>query len=225
MGQKSTRADRVREALADDIVSGRLTAGARLDEARIAKRFAVSRTPVREALRELAATGLVRIKAHLGAMVATVPGERVAEIFEAVGELEAVCARLCALKMSAADRRRIEELHEACGELVRSADIERYHLANAAFHAALRQGSHNAVLEETVASLRNRFAPLSRAQFRGPGRLARSYVEHDEIVRAILRGDADQAYRATLLHGASIRRAFIDYTAAQRGPGKPAAAE
>jgi DNA-binding GntR family transcriptional regulator len=213
MTTKRTRADRVREALADDIVVGRLTAGARLDEVRLAKRFAVSRTPVREALRELAATGLVASRAHQGAVVAAIPSERVTEICESVAEVEAVCARLCAIKMSAADRRRFEELHRHCGELVRSGDADRYHVANASFHAALRKGSHNSVLEEMVAALRNRFAPLSRAQFRGPGRLAQSYREHDLIVRSILRGDGDQAYHAALAHGSSISRAFAEYTA------------
>lgn len=149
-----------------------IAAGTHLDEARFAKRFAVSRTPVCEALRELAATGLVRSKAHQGAVVATIPDEGVAEIFEAVAELEAVCARLCALKMSAGNRRRLEELHHHCRELVRSGDAELYHVANAEFHAAIRHGSYTVMLEEAVATLRRRFAPLSCAQFRGPGRLA-----------------------------------------------------
>jgi DNA-binding GntR family transcriptional regulator len=225
MTTKRTRADRVREALADDIVVGRLNAGARLDEVRLAKRFAVSRTPVREALRELAATGLVVSRAHQGAVVAAIPSERVTEICESVAELEAVCARLCAIKMSAAHRRDFEQLHRQCGELVRSGDSERYHVANAAFHAALRRGCRNTVLEEVVAALRHRFAPLSRAQFRGPGRLAQSYTEHDTIVQAILRGDGDQAYRATLCHGSSISRAFVDYAGAHVGLGKREAAE
>lgn len=67
---KATRVDRVRESLADDILSGRLESGTRLDEVSLARRFEVSRTPVREALRELAAVGLVQTRAHSGALVA-----------------------------------------------------------------------------------------------------------------------------------------------------------
>lgn len=222
---KTTRADQVREALADDIITGRLAPGFRLDETRLAKRFAVSRTPVREALRELAATGLVQNRPHQGAVVAAMSSERLAEIFEAVGELEAVCARLSALDMTASERRRFEELHHACGVFVRSSDTDGYHTANAAFHAAIREGSHNAVLKETAATLRNRFAPLSRAQFRGPGRLAQSYAEHEEIVRAILRGEAATAYSATLRHSSHIRRAFVDYATGLATPNMPAVAE
>ena len=208
-----TRADRVREALADDIIAGRAPPGTRLDEASLAKRFAVSRTPVREALRELAATGLARITPHQGAVVVRVSEGRLGEIFEAVAELEATCSRLAALRMSAAERVALEVLHRQCGTLVRSGDAERYHAAHAEFHAAVRRGSGNAVLQETVAALRHRFAPLSRAQFRGPGRLARSYAEHEEIVRAIQRGDAGEAYRVAHRHVLSVRSAFSDYAA------------
>jgi DNA-binding GntR family transcriptional regulator len=222
MAPRSTRADLVRETLADDIISGRLPAGARLDEAGLARRFAVSRTPVREALRELAATGLVRSRPHQGAVAATITEERIGELFETLAELEAVCARLSALKMSPGDRRRLDELHHRCGELVRSSNSDLYHAANAEFHAAIRGGSRNSVLQEMVADLRRRFSPLSRAQFRGPGRLAQSYAEHDEIVRAILRGSAHQAYHAARLHALSIRRSFVDY-AARVGGGWAAA--
>jgi DNA-binding GntR family transcriptional regulator len=221
MTAKRTLADRVREALADDILAGRLAGGLRLDEIGLARRFAVSRTPVREALRELAATGLVQAKPHQGAAVAAIPGERIAEVFEAVAELEAVCARLCAIRMSAEDRRRLEQHHHHCRELIRSSDAERYHLANAAFHAAIRQGSRNPMIEEAVARLRHRFGPLSRAQFRGPGRLAQSYREHDEIVRAILRGDSAEAHRAMLAHGSSIHRAFVEYARTRSARAQP----
>jgi DNA-binding GntR family transcriptional regulator len=222
--RKPTRADRVREALADDIIAGRLPAGARLDETSLAKRFDVSRTPVREALRELAATGLIDARAHLGAVVAAVAEEGFAELFEAIAELEGVCARLCALKMNAAERAQLEALHHACGAIVRSSDTELYHAANVEFHAAIRAGSHNAVLLETVAAMRSRFAPLSRAQFRSAGRLAESYAEHDEIVRAILRGRADQAFEAVRQHVLNVRRSFADYAAA-RAAGAPEAAQ
>ncbi len=213
MTGKTTLADKVREGLADDIISGRLAAGMRLDEAGLAKRFAVSRTPVREALRELAAIGLVHAKAHQGVVVAGTSDERVGEVFEALAELEGVCARLCALKMTAVERRHLEALHHRCGEIIRSGDAERYHQANVEFHAAIRAGCGNPVLDETVATMRRRFAPLSRAQFRGLGRLGQSYAEHDLIVGAILRGDVDVACRVTVRHMLSVRRAFLEYAA------------
>jgi DNA-binding GntR family transcriptional regulator len=218
---RPTRAERVRDVLADDIVSGRLLAGARLDEVGLAARFAVSRTPVREALRELAATGLVQVKAHLGAVVAPLAEDRLTQIFEAVAELEGLCARLCALNMSAAERRQLEQLHHHCGSLVRGGNAELYHRANAEFHAAIRNGGHNDVLQEMVAGLRGRFGPLSRAQFRSAGRLADSYAEHEHIVRAILRGNGNDAAQAARAHVLNVKRSFVDYAAMGGQAGAP----
>jgi DNA-binding GntR family transcriptional regulator len=218
-GVKTTRVDRVREALADDILSGRLESGARLDEVSLARRFDVSRTPIREALRELAAVGLVRTRAHSGAAVADFVAARLVDMFEAVAELEAVCARLSALKMTSAERYRLEELHHHCGGLVRRGDADLYHAANVDFHAAIRLGCHNAALEDAMATLRRRFAPLSRVQFRGEGRLGDSYSEHNDVVRAILRGSAELAFQAMRRHVSSVERAFEDYMGAvTRGP-------
>src|SRR5229473_7583438 len=93
---KITRAEELRLQLADEIVRGALRPGAALDETDIARRFNVSRTPVREALRQLAASGLVDARAHRGAVVARPSIERLHEMFEAMAELEALCAGLAA---------------------------------------------------------------------------------------------------------------------------------
>ncbi|MDB5654774.1 MAG: GntR family transcriptional regulator, partial [Tardiphaga sp.] len=101
---KVTRAEELRLQLADDIVRGVLRPGAALDETEIAKRFEVSRTPVREALRQLAASGLVDSRAHRGAFVAQPSLERLTGMFEAMAELEALCAGLAAERMLAVER-------------------------------------------------------------------------------------------------------------------------
>src|SRR5690242_11267480 len=81
---KVTRAEELRLQLADEIVRGVLAPGAGLDETDIARRFSVSRTPVREALRQLVASGLVEARAHRGAVVARPSIERLTEMFEAM---------------------------------------------------------------------------------------------------------------------------------------------
>ena len=82
---------------------GALLPGAALDETELARRFSVSRTPVREAIRQLAASGLVEARAHRGAVVAQPTEERLIGMFEAMAELEALCA---GLRRAAHDRRR-----------------------------------------------------------------------------------------------------------------------
>src|SRR5881398_877524 len=105
---KITRAEELRLQLADEIVRGALAPGAALDETDIARRFNVSRTPVREALRQLAASGLVDARAHRGALVARPSIERLHEMFEAMAELEALCAWLAAERMAPVERHRLE---------------------------------------------------------------------------------------------------------------------
>ncbi len=92
---KITRAEELRLQLADEIVRGALPPGSALDETDIARRFSVSRTPVREALRQLVASGLVEARAHRGAVVAQPSIERLSGMFEAMAELEALVRRLC----------------------------------------------------------------------------------------------------------------------------------
>src|SRR3954471_16263881 len=96
---KVTRAEELRLQLADEIVRGVLPPGAALDETDIARRFSVSRTPVREALRQLVASGLVEARPHRGAVVAQPSPDRLTEMFEAMGELEALCAWFAAERM------------------------------------------------------------------------------------------------------------------------------
>src|ERR1700750_443494 len=86
---KITRAEELRLQLADEIVRGALAPGAPLDETDIARRFNVSRTPVREALRQLAASGLVDARAHRGAVVARPSIDRLTGMVRGMGGLEA----------------------------------------------------------------------------------------------------------------------------------------
>src|ERR1700687_4059380 len=109
---KITRAEELRLQLADEIVRGALPPGSALDETDVARRFNVSRTPVLEALRQLVASGLVDARAHRGAVVARPSIERLTGMFEAMGELEAVCASLAAERMMPADRHRLEAVCE-----------------------------------------------------------------------------------------------------------------
>src|SRR3546814_11032117 len=85
-----------------------------LDESKLAQHFGVSRTPVREALRELAAADLVVLRPRQGAVVATVTVTQLLHMFEVMAELESFCARLAARRMTAEERRHLTEVHDAC---------------------------------------------------------------------------------------------------------------
>lgn len=210
---RGTRPDDMAQRLADDIVNGRLFPGVRLEELELAARFKVSRTPVREALRLLAATGLVERRPNRGAVVASISGDRLAQMFEVMAELEACCARLSAERMTARERQALEDLHRESASLVRSGDRETYEGYNRRFHASLYRGTHNAELEETVLAARRRLAPFRRAQFAVLGRLAASWAEHDQVVRGVLAGDGDSAAKAMRAHVLYVSAASAEVVA------------
>jgi DNA-binding GntR family transcriptional regulator len=195
-----TRSEWLANEIADAIVRGDLSPGSRLDEQALAERYSVSRTPVREALRHLSASGLVSSQPRRGASVARVSPEQLEELFVAMGEMEATCARLAAMRMTPVERRRLEAQHEHMGLLAQHNKIAAYTEANVEFHTAIYAGAHNAVLGEHALMLRRRLAPFRRAQFRAKGRLKRSHAEHDLVVGAVLRGDAIAAHAAMLQH-------------------------
>ena len=209
---KITRAEELRLQLADEIVRGALPPGAALDETDIARRFNVSRTPVREALRQLAASGLIDARAHRGAVVARPSFERLTGMFEAMAELEALCAGFAAERMTIVERRALEDIHEKLRVLIQSGDPQQYHEVNEAFHNAIYDGAHNAYLAELTLSTRSRVQPFRRAQFRNLGRLAKSHVEHDRVVEAILRGEKAVAASAMAAHIVTVREEYEHYT-------------
>jgi DNA-binding GntR family transcriptional regulator len=210
-GGRRTLAEELRLALADDIVRGLLGPGAALDETELARRFGVSRTPVREAIRQLAASGLVEVRAHRGAVVARPSEDRLIGMFEAMAELEALCAGLAAERMSPAERGQLEAVHGELRTLIQSGDPQRYHDANESFHAAIYVGAHNAYLAEMTHATRYRVQPFRRAQFRNLGRMAKSHVEHERVVLAILRGDREGAAGAMRLHIMKVRDEYEAY--------------
>ena len=208
-----TRAERLRAELADDIACGRLLPGAPLDEMSLANRFGVSRTPVREAIRELAAAGLVDYRRHRGGTVAMLGAERVAEMFSVMAELEALCAAFAAEKMTSAERYTLAAMHEAAAEPVRNGDIEAYMEANDRFHEFIYAASHNGFLAETVLGVRRRVLAFRRAQFHGLGRLAISHTEHGRVVQALLRGDREAAAAEMRRHLSSSGQSYTELQA------------
>ncbi|CDM61278.1 GntR family transcriptional regulator (plasmid) [Rhizobium favelukesii] len=180
-----------------------------MDELSLATRFDVSRTPVREALRELGAMGLVDREPNRSAVVANVTEGYLHSMFEAMSELEAICARLSAERMTVEERRFLELAHRASAKLVHAGADEDYASYNTEFHTRLYRGAHNDHIFELVTQTRARLAPFRRAQFRLPGRLARSYDEHDVIVTAIMRGEAAAAGQAAYSHVAIVSDASI----------------
>lgn len=204
--------DRVRNALTDAIASGSLAAGTALDEQDLADRFGASRTPVREALRQLAFNGLVELRPRRGAVVTRMTPERIAEMFETTAEIEAMCARLATYRITPLERSRLIDLHEASGSMVAASDFDAYDALNSEFHETLYRATHNAFMAEQAHAIRSRLSSFRRTQLRHGSRIEASRAEHGEILSAMAEGNGERVarrMRAHLLNAASALGRYI----------------
>lgn len=183
----------IRRTLADDIMGGRLAPGQRVDEQTLAARFGVSRTPVREALNQLAASGLIQQRGRQGALVSQLSIPDVLDGFLVMGKLEGLCARLASRRITAHQRETLESAHRACVEAVEAHDADGFYEANKAFHEAIYVAARNRMLIDQVRNLRLRLSPYRRLITSQPGRMEASIDEHAAVLAAVLTGDDDRA--------------------------------
>jgi DNA-binding GntR family transcriptional regulator len=201
----TTNSARIYKSLAEQIIGGALQPGEKLEEKTLASRFGVSRTPIREALRELGARGLIDLIPRRGGVVAQIGLDRLSDMLDAECEIEALCARLASQRMTALEKGQLQTVHEQSKELVQDRDEIDYLVFNKEFHDLICAGAHNTTLGNMTRDLRDRLGPFRSTQSDLQGqRLARSHEEHGLILDAILRGSADEAYEAMRNHNARL---------------------
>jgi DNA-binding GntR family transcriptional regulator len=193
------------------IAVGKLAPGQHLDESELAHAFGVSRTPIRETLIQLASMGLVVIRPRRGAVVAELGPRQLVEMFEVMSEVEAVCARLAARRMTPAEQEALLAAHAACK--VALGDPDEYYVRNEAFHQAIYAGSHNQFLIEQARSLYRRLRPYRRLQLRVRDRVTNSYAEHDAVVQALVAGEGERAAQLMREHVMIQGQRFADLVA------------
>lgn len=179
---------------------GEYPPGRRLVENDLLKSFGVSRTPLREALIQLASLGLVEKRPRRGAFVAEINPQRLWEMFEVMGELEGMCGRLAARRMTEEDRALLLAAHAGCKAAADGGDPDSYYYANERFHLVIYAASQNAYLAEQAQQLRRKLRVYRRLQLRVRGRIATSYTEHDGVVDALLAGQGEAAAERSRAH-------------------------
>lgn len=183
----------MREQLEQDIITGVFQPGDRLDEVSLSKRFSTSRTPVRETLQRLASSGLVEYRPRRGVFVRRISLNELVEMFEVMAELEGMCARLAARRITSEQLKRLAESMVACEEAAKSGDADNYYWANSEFHIIIYEASQNGFLIEQTKALHKRLAPYRRLQLRVRYRIRQSMGEHREAFTAIEEGHSTQA--------------------------------
>lgn len=214
---KRSRTQVLRDALEDDIVRGLLKPGERLDEGGLTQRFGVSRTPIREALQQLAAIGLVEMIPKRGAFVARVGLPQLVEMFEVMAELEGMCARLAARRITQPETEALRRALEACQQAAEHGDSDAYYYENESFHDCIYRASHNGFLVQQTRQLQTRLKPYRRLQLRVRNRVNRSLEEHRDIVDAIIAGDESRAEASIEQHIKIQGERFADFVASVGG--------
>lgn len=193
-------AQQIRQTLENEIVDGRFVPGEKLDPEALAAEFFCSRTPIREALQALEASGLVRVEPKRGTFVTELSLEELTERFEVMAELEAMCARLAASRATIQELDMIRAAQIACEQAADTGDSDAYYHRNTAFHQAIYTASGNRFLESEALRLQTMLQPYRRRQLQLRGRMMRSLEEHGGIVTAIAAGDAEGAGSAMNAH-------------------------
>ena len=175
--------------LRDFIVEGNLPDGARVPERQLCERFGISRTPLREALKVLAAEGLIDLLPNRGARVRRIDGHELTELFDVMGGLEGVAGRLACEKITEAGYAAIERLHHDMYGFYLRRDLHGYFACNQAIHEAIVAAADNASLSATYASFAGR---MRRARYSanldgGYDRWGEAMREHEEILDALRR--------------------------------------
>lgn len=196
--------EEVAERLRQRIFSHELRPGSWVDEQALAEEFGISRTPLREALKVLAAEGLVTLKPRRGCYVTELSDEDLDQIIDIVAMLEGRCALEATRRLGAGALQQLESLHDGLERAASRNDIDDFFEANQEFHRTLQQLTGNPWLLQVIQDLR-KVMKLSRhhSLFR-EGRLMRSLEEHRAIMGAIRDRDperAEAAMRAHLLAG------------------------
>jgi len=193
-GKKLTQCEIVRGALEKDIFAGVLAPGSQLDEEEIARRFSVSRTPVREALLQLIETGLVEKPSRQRAVVAPLDVRRLIQMFETLSELEAVCARFAARRITDPEKLALAAIQRASEAALLADNQDEYGRLGIKFHVAVWRATHNDVLFETTRNLAIRLNPYRMFQLRSKGRPEANNDDHKALLALIQVGDGDGAY-------------------------------
>ena len=205
--QHSPLRDVIKEEIRRAIIQGAYKPGERLVEDRLAMDFGVSRNPVREALRALAAEGLIEVTARKGAIVPELSTDMARELIEVRATLEGLNARLAARRRDPEMLAQLQQIMEAGNTAMAGGRIDALRPLNARFHDALAAAGSNRVLEDLMRSLRERssiaFIPPTQQQ------AEQTWAEHADILKAVIAGDEALATLMAERHVLNAGKLFL----------------
>jgi DNA-binding GntR family transcriptional regulator len=199
----------IAERLRQEILSGQHPSGAQLRQDALATAYEVSRIPVREALFQLEAEGLVRIEPHKGAVVTSLSLEEVNDVFDLRVELEARLFRASIPALTAADLARLDEIQAQFAAAIAVRDITRWGVLNAELHAALYAGARLPRTASIVAGLLQTSDRYTRMQLSTPAAMKRAEREHADLISLAHKRDVKAACALLVRHIETVRKDLL----------------
>ena len=216
---ETRQADRIAAALEEMVLTGQFQDGDRLDEARLARKFGVSRTPVRDALQQLVAVELALQMPRRGVFVRHPNSIVLIEMFETMAEVEAVCSRLVAQRASGEALSTLRAVNQLCESAINEGDAALYSRHNEEFHRLIYRLTGNAFLENEAVRLYLRLRPFRRVQFRNTERMHESVTEHLQLLDAFEQRAEETAAQLARAHIATQGERFYQQIARMKtGP-------
>ncbi len=197
-------AGRLREML----VEGRIAPGAKLNERELCEVLAVSRTPLREAIKMLAAEGLVALVPNRGAVALQLDEQAVRHTFEVMGGLEALSGELAAQRITDAGLAEIRAMHFEMLAAYTRRDLPAYYRLNARIHRAINAAARNPVLCDTYDRLNARLQALRFRSNQHGDKWKQAVEEHEKMIEALTRRDG-AALRALLVQHLENKLAVV----------------
>jgi len=184
--------DELVERLRELIGNGALAPGEKIQEMVLCKRFAVSRTPLREALKVLASEGIVTLQPHRGASVASLSVSELEEVFPVMGALESLAGEIACSRITDQEIAEIASLHRKMVEHWRRRELQPYFKINQAIHQAILKASHNETLKSVYRALAGRLLTARYVANMSDDRWHEAVVEHEMMLSALQARDGPE---------------------------------
>ncbi len=188
-----TLREKILETIRESILKGQLKPGEKVAEPELAERFGISRTPIREAFRQLESEGYLTVIPRKGAVVTALSERAVEEFYAIKSILEGYAAQMAAENMDDKDIEKLEAINQRLQELADEGDVKTFFRVHNEFHEVFIRAAGNEKLLELINQLMLKFNRFRLASLSLPGRMEISVKEHEKIIKAFKRKDGSQA--------------------------------
>jgi len=188
-----TLREKILENIRDAIISGSISSGSRVSEPELAERFGISRTPIREAFRQLESEGYLKVIPRKGAVVSAYTQRDVEEFYAIKSILEGYAAKLACTRLTTKEIDRLQTINGRLAELCELSDIKQFFKVHNDFHDLFIKAADNDKLREMINLLVTRFQRLRLMSLSQPGRMAVSVQEHNKIIAAFREHNSEAA--------------------------------